>query len=232
MIKLEPRLFELCDMVRGYSCVADIGCDHGRLSCALLQSFDIKRVIAADISETCLQKARKLAEKCGLLSRIDIRCGDGLSVLCAEEADAVIIAGMGGELISNILENSKNTAKHIKRFAFQPMRGIEKLRRYLYNNDYRIIKDKIIKEGRHWYQLICVEHGTPLPIPQGFPPDLFLLGYVSFTDEEKYLPEYLDFLIKAFNKRIDDAAHGGFIPEKLLTDYENLKAAKSIVSKM
>ena len=106
MIKLEPRLFELCDMVRGYSCVADIGCDHGRLSCALLQSFDIKRVIAADISETCLQKARKLAEKCGLLSRIDIRCGDGLSVLCAEEADAVIIAGMGGELISNILENS------------------------------------------------------------------------------------------------------------------------------
>lgn len=229
MIKLEPRLFELCGMVRGYNRVADIGCDHGRLSCALLQSFDVKRVIAADISETCLKKARKLAEKCGLLDRMDARCGDGLSVLCEGEVDAVIIAGMGGELIADILENSKNTARHVKRFALQPMRGIEKLRRYLYHNDFRIIKDTIIKEGRRWYQLICVENGTPLPIPQGFPPELFLLGYVSFTDEEKYLPEYLDFLIGSYKKRIDDAARGGFIPDKLLSDYENLKAAQLIL---
>ena len=81
---------------RGAGVVADIGCDHGQLCCALLQRDAEARCVASDVSAPSLQKARELAQAVGLVERISFRCGDGLSVLEAGEAEAVALLGMGG----------------------------------------------------------------------------------------------------------------------------------------
>ena len=95
-VHLRPRLNRALDMLRGSQTVADIGSDHGRLAVALLQQGAAERVIACDISAPSLEKARALCGRCGLGGRMDFRVADGLGGLHPGEADALVMAGMGG----------------------------------------------------------------------------------------------------------------------------------------
>ena len=95
-VHLRPRLSRALDMLRGSQTVADIGSDHGRLAVALLQQGAAERVIACDISAPSLEKARALCSRCGLGGRMDFRVADGLGGLRPGEADALVMAGMGG----------------------------------------------------------------------------------------------------------------------------------------
>lgn len=94
-IRLRPRLQAAADMINGSHLAADIGCDHGRLSVALLQQGRADRVIASDISAPSLQKATELAALCGLGSRLTTVLSDGMAHLGPDEADAIAICGHG-----------------------------------------------------------------------------------------------------------------------------------------
>ena len=137
-IRLRPRLQAAADMINGSHLAADIGCDHGRLSVALLQQGRADRVIASDISAPSLQKATELAALCGLGSRLTTVLSDGMAHLGPDEADAIAICGMGGELIARILEANLPAAKNARCITMQPMRGIEELRQFLRKNEFRI----------------------------------------------------------------------------------------------
>lgn len=110
-------------MINGSHLAADIGCDHGRLSVALLQQGRADRVIASDISAPSLQKATELAALCGLGSRLTTVLSDGMAHLGPDEADAIAICGMGGELIARILEASLPAAKNARCITMQPHAG-------------------------------------------------------------------------------------------------------------
>lgn len=148
------RLECIKSMVSNCDTVADIGTDHGYVAEMLLHDNTAKKVIATDLNKGPLNRAieylssKKLSDKC------DFRLGSGLTVLNEHEADSIIIAGMGGDLISDILHVSENVALSANELILQPMTAVDKLRQYLYENGYKIIDENIVKEFHHYYFIL------------------------------------------------------------------------------
>ena len=159
-MKLSPRLLGIANMIKKDSLIADIGTDHGYLPVYLLEEGIIKGAIAADINKGPLDNAKTYIEKKGYDSLIKTRLGDGIKVLKPGEVDTVIIAGMGGVLIGEILKADKKITNIIKHFILQPITTSEDLRRYLISNDYKIIDENLVREGDRIYEIIHAVHGS------------------------------------------------------------------------
>lgn len=187
MQRIQPRERLNCaiELLRGVSVVADIGCDHGRLCCALIQQHAANRCIAVDISAPSLQKAERLIRQIGLGDRVETRLGDGLSPLTVGEADAIAILGMGGTLMTQILDISPPLLG-AKKCILQPMRAAEDIRRWLYERNYPVLEDRVVLDAGRYYQMFSV--GQPeekrQALPDGWPEDCFLLGFTAFIRRE------------------------------------------------
>lgn len=207
MIRLDERLRCAFDLLQGANIVADIGCDHGKLTAALLLDGGCDRVIAGDISPDCLNKTRKIVDRYGLQGRAEVRLGSGLSILAPGECDAAAILGMGGELMVELLQSSPAVAERMERLVLQPMSGIEELRQWLYENSYRVKADRLIHVGSRWYQLLCVQkQESPDPWPIGFPEDCYLVGYRSFVDRDERLKPYCELQLQKRRAQLRQAA--------------------------
>lgn len=156
---LSKRLKAISDMVNKNTIIADIGTDHGYIPVYLLENNIIKRAIASDISQGSLNKIIEYTKRKNLEKYIDSRLGDGLEILKPFEVDTVIIAGMGGILIRDILDKNRNLTNTFSEFILQAMTAIPQLRRYLYENGFKILENKILKEDGHFYQIIRAEIG-------------------------------------------------------------------------
>ncbi len=204
-VHLKGRLLEILNCVEKSEITADVGCDHGRLSVALLQSGRTKRIYASDISEPSLKKAKLLRDKCLLEGSMDIRSADGLSGI-GEQPDTIIIAGMGGRLITEILERGKHIAQNASLIIMQPMRGISELRCFLEERLYRITTEKLCRESGRMYQIICAEYAGERCEQKCVPAGFYEFGDAMLTDP--LLPEYLMRLKNEFNKAISEAQNG------------------------
>ncbi len=158
-MELSNRLLEIIKFVPKNSSVADIGTDHGYIPVYLIQNHISKKVIASDISPGSLDKTIEYVNHLNLNDKITPKLGNGLDVLKPNEVDTVIIAGMGGILISKILESNKEITETIENFIFQPMVASKELRQYLVNNGYSIVDESIAKEGRKFYEIIFAKRG-------------------------------------------------------------------------
>lgn len=190
-ISLHPRLLAAAELLGKQRVIADIGCDHGRLSCALLQRGACDRCIAADVSAPSLEKAKRLSGFVGVADRIDLRCGDGLSVLQCGEADAVAMLGMGGTLMARLLDACEQPLMGARLLVLQPMRAEEDIRRYLYEHGYRIRDDRVVRDAGRLYQVFSVLPpcaGERDDWPVGFPAGCFQVGYRAFARREALLP--------------------------------------------
>ena len=152
---LTPRLEMILRNAEG-SVIADIGTDHAYISIALAEEG--KRVIATDANIGPLRSAKKNVEKKGL--DISLRLGNGLLPISDREAEEIIIAGMGGELIKTIISNDLEKAKH-SRLILQPMNSQAELRQFLTENGFKITAEDLAKEDRKIYNLIVAEAGKP-----------------------------------------------------------------------
>lgn len=153
-LKLTERMERIVSYCTRCDTIADIGCDHGYVACALALSRRCKRVIASDVSEKSLQKARELARRLQLTDRIYCRHGNGLSVLAAGEAGGIIIAGMGGPLICEILSRGKAPAAAAEYLTLSPNVYARVLRKYLWDTGFEIIRESIVLECGHFYPVI------------------------------------------------------------------------------
>ena len=191
MQRIHPRERLACamELLGGAKVVADIGCDHGRLSCALVQSGRAESCIAVDISAPSLKKAEQLAAQLGVSGRVETRLGDGLAPLATGEADALAILGMGGTLMTRILEAVKTPLAGAKLCVLQPMRAAEDIRRWLYERGYAVIDDRVVLDTGRFYQIFSVAPPTDTPRtpPDGWPDDCFILGYKAFERREPNL---------------------------------------------
>jgi len=191
MIRLDPRLRCALELLKGADTVADIGCDHGKLTAALLLEGGCRRVIAGDVSADCLSKARALIEEHGLQDRAHVRLGSGLAVLSPGECDAAALLGMGGELIRDLLSASPEVVRRLDRLVLQPMSSVEELRQWLYENRFHVTADRLVAVGQRVYQLLCVKQAARRDLwPQGFPQGCYLVGYRAFADREAMLGPY------------------------------------------
>ena len=188
-VSITPRLRAALEMLEGFNTIADIGCDHGRLTAALLQRNTCVRVIASDISEPSLQKARLLVDHIGLGSHVSFRAGDGCTVLNPGECDAIALLGMGGTLMCRILDDCALPLMGAKAVVLQPMRAQDDIRSYLHRNLYRITDDRVVYDHGRYYQVFKAEPGEAREsFPNGFPIDFFDVGYRSFSLRDANLP--------------------------------------------
>ena len=187
-VHLTPRLSVASEMLRGYEIIADIGCDHGRLVAALLQSGACNRVIASDISEPSLDKARELIRYIGLSDRVSFRVGDGCAVLHPCECQAIAMLGIGGTLMCRILDACDVPLMGAECAVLQPMRAQDNIRRYLHRKCYHIVEDRIVNDHGRLYQVFKAVPGKSIePLPEGFPVAFYDVGYRSFADRDPLL---------------------------------------------
>ena len=157
-IRLDERLSTIASLVPQGSRVADNGCDHGCLIGSLVESGRCPGGVACDLREGPLSQARHEIELHGLQDKIDCRLGDGLSCVAEDEADVVVLAGMGGELICSILGACAWAHKEDKLFLLQPMTRAPHLRRWLCQNGYEIGREVACIAAGHPYTVMRVRY--------------------------------------------------------------------------
>ncbi len=161
---LGPRMDAIIALLGKNKTVADIGCDHGKVSVCLLKNKAAEYVYATDISDASLQKAKELAKREGL-SNIAFLCGDGFSVL-EESVDAAVIAGMGGEVIKEIIKHPNAKTK----LVLQPMKDTDILYQALCENGFSIENVVVVREGGRFYVIILAVPGKMEAFDYSLPP--------------------------------------------------------------
>lgn len=151
---LTDRLQMLADEIRKGETMADIGTDHGFLPLYLWDKGISPQVIMCDISEPSLAKAINAASEYDSDEGLDFRAGDGLIVLKNGEVDDVVIAGMGGLLITEILGEDMAKTKSFHKFVFQPRNHAGSLRYWLASNGFNIISNRLVREGKFICEII------------------------------------------------------------------------------
>ena len=151
-------LLSIAESVSGAGTVADIGTDHGYIPIWLTQQKACRKVILSDINAGPLEKARENIGRHLPEVSFDIRHGAGISVLRNGEADAVIIAGMGGILIRDILAEDEEKTKSFPKFILQPRNYSRRLRAWIGKTPYLEITDESLAcEGRRLCEIMTVE---------------------------------------------------------------------------
>ncbi len=156
IIKLGYRLRACADYVRTGSKMADIGTDHAYLPIYLLQTGRVTAAIACDINEGPLETAAANAARFQLSDVISLRLSDGLQALLPDEADDIVIAGMGGELILQIILSAPWLFDTQKNLVLQPMSKPEILREGLFQNGFTILDEKVVLEDQKIYVVLNV----------------------------------------------------------------------------
>ena len=153
---LGARLETCLSLLEGENSLVDVGTDHGKLPVYALKEGKTRRAVAVDISEKSLLKAKLLAEKEGVA--LVAVCSDGLAAVKEEDAGCVVIAGMGGNEIIKILSEAPFS---LGKCLLVPHTHAVLVRRYLKEKNACILRDIVVKEGRHFYPVMAVDFRLP-----------------------------------------------------------------------
>ncbi len=200
-IELDDRLKMLTELVPACDVAADVGTDHGFLGAWLLENKRCRKMQFLDISAQSLQKARDLIEDMQLEARSVFSVGDGLAAL-TEDAQTVIIAGMGGLTIAGIIERGRERLKGA-RLIMQPNVGIRELRERLTKEGFRIADERLTRTGGRWYVGIAAEEGEA-----SYTDREMLIGPILLQNKPSELKEYARFRINVTQKAYDGAVKG------------------------
>lgn len=195
---MSPRLLAVADQIVKSQTVADIGTDHAYIPIYLITNKMAKHAIAMDINEGPLFRAEQNIKRFSLEDKIETRLSDGLKNLNNNEADTVVIAGMGGILINNILNNDKARLKDINSFILQPMTAVEETRRYLEQNGFEIENEVLAKEDNKIYTIISAKFGK-MEIKNEIN---YYIGEQLIKNKDKHLKELLEGKIYEYEKAI------------------------------
>ncbi len=193
-LHLNSRLKAIADSINKSSTIADIGSDHAYLPIYLVKNNKAKRAIATDINLGPSEISRKRIKHWGLENIIDVRIGFGLEALNPKEADTIIISGMGGLLIIDILEQGLEIANSAQRIILQPMKDSYILRKWLSKNCFYISDVDIVKEKDKYYEIIWVIPGKESESSE-------TINYFDdklINKESTILYEYIDSIYKKY----------------------------------
>ena len=160
MIELGERLTRVASFVPNGSKVCDVGSDHAYLPVYLIQNKKITSAIAGEVVEGPFLSAKQTVRDYRMEDHIEVRFGDGLKILSKEdEVMAVTICGMGGELISRILE-AGYSGSHLngrERLILQPNVAEHYVREWLMNHSYQIVEETVVSDNHRLYEIIVAE---------------------------------------------------------------------------
>lgn len=227
--KLSNRLQMAANMVREGAVVADIGTDHAYLPAYLVKTGLAKRAIASDLRKGPLKNAQDTVTQFGLKDKISLRLSDGLDNIGAHEADDIVLAGMGGTLIVDILCKTPWIKDKRKRLVIQPMSHAEDVRGFLCNEGFEIIReDACIDCGRAYIAINTVYNG----IKKEYSPEYLFIGALPECENGFaiiYLKKQIQRIakkaqgLKAAGKNLQEQQRLEYLVEKMSESVEKLE---------
>lgn len=166
-IPISKRLRCCAGLIDAGARVADIGTDHGYLAIYLLQNQLAASVIAADLRTKPLDNARANARRFGLQEQITFVQSDGLADLDPVAYDTVVCAGMGGDLIAQILAAAPWLRSRGDTLILQPQSAVHALRRWLNENGFAVQAERLVQDGGFLYPVMRVQAGDAAPLTPG-----------------------------------------------------------------
>ena len=163
----DARMKVISEAVREGVTVCDVGTDHAHIPIELIKSGKAKRCIITDISAPSLEKGIANAKAEGCIDRISAYCANGTLGVPLDPVTDIIIAGMGGELISQIIGQDERLKDTAFRFVLQPMSKAEILRSFLADNGFKMTEEKKVESaGRIYAVILCAYEGDPYVISE------------------------------------------------------------------
>lgn len=215
--KLSDRLAAVAKYVPKDARIADIGSDHAYLPCHLIKNDGIPFAVAGEVAEGPFHSAERNVNSQGLSDKISVRLGDGLDVIEPDEVDCITIAGMGGALITSILEKGKEKLTSVKRLVLQPNINASSIREWFLDNGWELVAEEIIEEDGKIYEILIGEKGDPRrPYEQNFEAGLLfgphLIKSCSDAFRKKWISEKKNW--QRIYKQLDHAAETSETIEK------------------
>ncbi len=200
----DERLSLCASFVREGTRLADIGTDHGYLPISLALAGKIEKAVAADIREKPLKSAVENIDKYGV-KNVEVVLSDGLDRISPEDAYDIVIAGMGGELISSIIKNAPWLREGKRRLILQPMTRADSLRSFLYAEGFKIIAEKACVCSKKVYSVIVSEYDGKI---RECPAELKYLGpLINESGTERDM--YIDRVTRKLQKKINGLKKSG-----------------------
>ena len=165
---LDARLSAAAELVRPGEPVADIGCDHGKLTAVLAASGKYPKVIGADLRPGPLAKAEQTLEHAGCKDRAELRLGDGLSVLTENEVGSIVLAGVSAQTTWEILEKAPWVfTVRGPRIIMIPATRHSELRRWLWTHGFAFVADRPVQAAGRWYAVMNARYTGACHEPDG-----------------------------------------------------------------
>lgn len=160
MNSINQRLLKVSQYIKGDN-IADIGSDHAYLPIYAIENYLCKHAIAGEVVKGPFEAAKINVKKYGLDNRIDVKLGNGLEVLdLNNNIDSITICGMGGPLISSIIESGESKLQNHPRLILQSNIQTITLRKAIAKIGYYIIDESLIEENGHVYEIVIAENGN------------------------------------------------------------------------
>ena len=199
-MKINNRLKTISNYIEDNSNIIDVGCDHSLLGIYLCLNKNNIKVIASDINKNPLIKAKENIEKYNLNNQIKIKLGNGITTI-EDNTDTIVISGMGGKTIIDIL-NNPNRLRNIKKIILSPNNDIDLVRKHLVKLGFYISKEELVKERDIIYTIIEFEKGKKRYVKKDFlyGPLLSKQRDILFMELINKEIERLNFILKSIPK--------------------------------
>lgn len=195
-MNISIRLKTIASLIDKCNKISDIGTDHGYLPIYLIKNGICEEAIASDINRGPIEKALCNIKKEGLEEKIQCRLGSGLKTIKPYEVDCAIIAGMGGNLIRDILEESKDVFKSMKYVVLQPVQNPDILRRYIYESGYDILDEELCFDEGKYYEIMKVKYNN---ISKSVEDIYYEISEKLVQKKHLLLKDYVDYKINKYN---------------------------------
>lgn len=193
------RLRTICNMVAGEKIGADIGTDHAYIPIYLVKNGICEGFIASDINKGPVEKAKFNIGLEGLQDKIQCRLGGGLNAILPKEVDFAIIAGMGGNLIRDIIIEGQDVFKELQYAILQPVQNPEVLREFIYKNGYRIIDEDLCIDENKFYEIIKVKYDN-IHYEKEIDPIFYEVSKILIDKKHPFMKQYVELKLTKYNK--------------------------------
>ncbi len=187
-MQIDARLQAIAKFVPQGVKIADIGSDHAYLPAFLLKEKKIAFAIVTDVAAAPCKMAKTTLAMQGVSAGAQVRQGDGLKVLQPGECDTIVMAGMGGITIMEIMAACPDVAKSAGRLILQPMIAADKLRRFLANEGYGTVAEDLVEDGKYLYEIIVVSARAPVADTDAVG---YLVGPKLLQEQHPLLPKQI-----------------------------------------
>ncbi len=163
MIDKRERFVKLVEKIE-YRRLADIAADHCYISLLALINKKVDFVIASDINKAPIEIGKGNIKEYGYEDKIETRLGSGLETIKNGEVESIIIAGIGGKLMLDLLKQDESKLKSFKQLILQPQNEEIAVKKYVHSIGYSIKEESfVLEKGMRYIILNCINEAEKQP---------------------------------------------------------------------